>query len=275
MKILQEKRSDNFIDVFPSLNSGAKLKLKLALDELESIPHSFCGSAWLNSHHFLYASSQVESMLGYSRDLFFENGLMFIHSITPSQYIKPIYSKVGEYIDRMEKSGMGLRYPKTHQVEGALRKENERIVPIRHQCCFLDCNGDDLTSGPFLAVGIWQDVDSQTEQSLDDNTKKADEVLIRIRETFWDLYPTRFATAQSFFVKNNVSQIIMTPKEKQILILLSSGHTTKEISLRLDISFHTVESHRRHLIKKFDAKNSVELLAKVNAICNLVVNNRD
>ncbi len=273
MKIIQEKRSDSFIDVFPSLSNGGKLKL--ALDELESIPHSFCGCAWLNSHHFLYASPQVESMLGYSRDLFFENGLMFIHAITPSQYIKPIYSKAGEYIDRMEKSGLGLRYSKTHLVEGALRKENEQIVLIRHQCCFLDCNGDDLASGPFLAVGIWQDMESQSEHELDDNTKKTGEVLMRIRETFWDLYPSRFATAQSFFVKNNVQQIIMTPKEKQILVLLSSGHTTKQISLRLEISFHTVESHRKHLIKKFDAKNSVELLAKVNAICNSEVNNRD
>ncbi len=275
MKIIQEKRSDSFIDVFPSLSNGGKLKLKLVLDELESIPHSFCGSAWLNSHHFLYASPQVESMLGYSRDLFFENGLMFIHSITPSQYIKPIYSKAGEYIDRMEKSGVGLRYPKTHLVEGALRKENEQIMQIRHQCCFIDCNGDDLASGPFLAVGIWHDITNQPEEVLEDNTKKADELLMRIRETFWDLYPSRFATAQSFFVKNNVQQIIMTPKEKQILVLLSSGHTTKQISSRLDISFHTVESHRKHLIKKFDAKNSVELLAKVNAICNSEVNSRD
>jgi len=43
MKIIQEKRSDSFIDVFPSLSNGGKLKLKLVLDELESIPHSFCG----------------------------------------------------------------------------------------------------------------------------------------------------------------------------------------------------------------------------------------
>lgn len=260
--------SDQFIDAFPSSNSEARVKLKLVLDELESIPHSFCGSAWLNSHHFLFASRQVESVLGYSRDLFFNNGMMFIHSITPSQYINPIYQKANEYIKRMEYSGLGLKYPEPHMVEAALRKRNDQPVDIRHTCTFLDCNGADLVNGPFLALGIWQDMESQASEELNEHTLRAREILIKIREAYWELFPSRFATAQSFFVKADRQPIVITPKEKQILILLSSGHTTKEIGIRLDISFHTVESHRKHLIKKFEAKNSVELLAKVNAILN-------
>jgi len=63
----------------------------------------------------------------------------------------------------------------------------------------------------------------------------------------------------------------MTPKEKQILRLLSSGHTTKQISSRLEISFHTVESHSKHW-----SKSSMQRIGRTtgqsNAICNSEVN---
>lgn len=45
-------------------------------------------------------------------------------------------------------------------------------------------------------------------------------------------------------------------------MLVSSGHTTKEIAGRLNVSFHTVESHRKNLLRKCQAKNSAELIQK-------------
>ena len=55
---------------------------------------------------------------------------------------------------------------------------------------------------------------------------------------------------------------IITPREKSILDLIGQGLSTNEIALALNISFHTVQSHRRSLLKKFDSKNSVELIRK-------------
>jgi len=56
---------------------------------------------------------------------------------------------------------------------------------------------------------------------------------------------------------------IVTAKEKEILELMAQGFSSKEIASRLFISFHTVESHRKNLRFKFEAKNSSELLMKV------------
>ncbi len=44
--------------------------------------------------------------------------------------------------------------------------------------------------------------------------------------------------------------------------MVSSGLTTKEIADRLNLSRHTIESHRKNLLKKFQAKNSAELIQK-------------
>lgn len=52
----------------------------------------------------------------------------------------------------------------------------------------------------------------------------------------------------------------LTKREKEILILLSKGKSTQEISELLFLSFLTVQTHRRNLLNKFQVKNVVELL---------------
>ena len=54
----------------------------------------------------------------------------------------------------------------------------------------------------------------------------------------------------------------ITPKEKEVLGLLAQGFSTKEIAGCLAISYHTVESHRKNLRLKFEAKNSIDLMMK-------------
>ena len=58
----------------------------------------------------------------------------------------------------------------------------------------------------------------------------------------------------------------ITFKEKQVLALVASGLTTKEIASRLNLSHHTVESHRKNLLRKWAAKNSAELVLKTSAM---------
>lgn len=52
----------------------------------------------------------------------------------------------------------------------------------------------------------------------------------------------------------------LSPRERQILTLISQGYQNKEMAKKLCISIKTVESHRLNLMKKLDAHNIVELL---------------
>ena len=54
----------------------------------------------------------------------------------------------------------------------------------------------------------------------------------------------------------------LTDREKQILKLIAEGFSTKMIAAQLKITINTVETHRRHLLQKLDAKNSMELIRK-------------
>lgn len=52
----------------------------------------------------------------------------------------------------------------------------------------------------------------------------------------------------------------ISPREKQILGMISQGFKNKEIAQKLIISIKTVESHRLNLMKKLDAHNIVDLM---------------
>lgn len=52
----------------------------------------------------------------------------------------------------------------------------------------------------------------------------------------------------------------ITPRELEILDLLSRGLNSKEIAEKLFISPHTVEYHRRQMLKKTDSRNIAELI---------------
>ena len=62
----------------------------------------------------------------------------------------------------------------------------------------------------------------------------------------------------------------LTAKEQTVLSLVSSGLTTKEIAHTLKISHHTVESHRKNLLRKCEARNSAELVQKALGSFNAV-----
>ncbi len=55
----------------------------------------------------------------------------------------------------------------------------------------------------------------------------------------------------------------ITRREKEVLLLIAEGMTTSEIAEKLFISTHTVESHRKNLIEKFDAKSTTSVISIV------------
>ncbi len=60
------------------------------------------------------------------------------------------------------------------------------------------------------------------------------------------------------------TEIKLTKREKQILLLLKKGLSNKEIGDQLFLSELTVKSHRQNMIRKLDVKNLAELIIKTS-----------
>lgn len=61
--------------------------------------------------------------------------------------------------------------------------------------------------------------------------------------------------------KNNEAEIpVLTRREKEVLELIADGLTNNEIAQKLFISVTTVDTHRKNLLAKFDARNIASLI---------------
>ncbi len=55
-------------------------------------------------------------------------------------------------------------------------------------------------------------------------------------------------------------EVVITRREKEVLELIADGLTNNEIAQQLFISTTTVDTHRKNLLTKFDAKNTASLV---------------
>lgn len=61
--------------------------------------------------------------------------------------------------------------------------------------------------------------------------------------------------------KNNFSELL-TEREKQIVIRFSRGLNAEQIAEELNLSHHTIKTHRRNILHKSGCMNTTELVAK-------------
>ena len=74
-------------------------------------------------------------------------------------------------------------------------------------------------------------------------------------------------TVMSFaLISETLPTIQLTRRERQIVMQLSKGLTSKEIGRELDLSPRTIEDVRSRLLKKFNVRNAAELLARMTGV---------
>ncbi|MFM9907698.1 MAG: response regulator [Chitinophagaceae bacterium] len=70
--------------------------------------------------------------------------------------------------------------------------------------------------------------------------------------------------------KNELSNVpVLSSREKEVLQLIADGFTNPQIATKLFISLHTVDSHRKNLLTKFDVNNTASLI-KLAARNNMI-----
>ncbi len=52
----------------------------------------------------------------------------------------------------------------------------------------------------------------------------------------------------------------LTDREREVLQLIAEGVSTKQIAFKLDVSVKTIETHRRNIMKKLEAKSIADLV---------------
>jgi DNA-binding NarL/FixJ family response regulator len=61
-------------------------------------------------------------------------------------------------------------------------------------------------------------------------------------------------------IRRGLGKSILTNREKEVLKLITEGHSNKEIGNVLFVSVHTVERHRANIMKKLNVKKTADLV---------------
>lgn len=63
-------------------------------------------------------------------------------------------------------------------------------------------------------------------------------------------------------IEEAIDADLLTPRQRDILRLVSIGHTNREIADMLEISVRTVEVHRFNLMRRLNVRNVAQLLRR-------------
>jgi DNA-binding CsgD family transcriptional regulator len=70
-------------------------------------------------------------------------------------------------------------------------------------------------------------------------------------------------------INKNGNNITISKREKEVLILIAEGFSSKQIANELYISNHTATKHRKNLIEKFKVKNTAQLIKEASKSISL------
>lgn len=223
----------------------AHINHHLAIDEYlpDSSSFFYVVQFPMGKYHFL--GKQQERISGYPNREFIEKGIeRFLQCLHPEEItiiIKEIYRDMMECIasQQSDEDRLSLQM----QYNYRFRRKNGKFANLLEQIQALELDEIGRVS---LALG--NVIMLQNTETLP--------LRLTIRQFKTDgMSRTVFSKIYSPFKL----QYEITKREEEILRHLASGKTSKEIATKLFISPHTVDTHRRNLLKKTKCKSVVEL----------------
>ena len=176
--------------------------------------------------HYYYVTEYIET----SQELNIEN---LVHP-DDLEVVRRIDKKVWEFLDTLPEEEK-LTYKYIYEMRILDRGKYVRMIYQMRLLAFKDDN--------FLAIGM---IDLAPEQSA--NTS----VRFQIKNCLTDeVVPFTIETA---------TDVLLTPREREILALAKEGMFSKEISEKLNISIHTVNRHRQNILEKLQVDNIIEAI---------------
>ena len=150
------------------------------------------------------------------------------------EVVRRIDKKVWEFLDTLPEEEK-LTYKYIYEMRVLDRGKYVRMIYQMRILAFKDDN--------FLAMGM---IDLAPEQSA--NTS----VRFQIKNCLTDeVVP---------FTIESATDVLLTPREREILALAKEGMFSKEISEKLNISIHTVNRHRQNILEKLQVDNIIEAI---------------
>ena len=241
-------------------------KLKVLLDENANLPDNFLEHHMNNADtglylasclqdQFLFIADSFQSITGYSPRMLLHHGIDRLLDLIHREDIEGTIDRIiRECMLKPQYAAKALRqygFPRPFSLEYRLKHASGKWIWIRDTKCIVSF---DRHGNHDKILGSLEDV---TQEKFREELAFKDTIV-------GDLRGNGIVEAWKKIMRAKEPSPALTKREKEILALLGQGYSSKQLADRLYISINTVETHRRHLIEKFNVRNSVELVTKAS-----------
>lgn len=119
----------------------------------------------------------------------------------------------------------------------------------------------------IFSIDYWNSITNTIDKIglfADERTKPHQQVISANRDRF---HLNKFISEKNLYSEgSNESSVMISPREYEILELISNGIIARVIATKLNICLTTVITHRKNLISKFNVHNTAELIKKATEL---------
>ena len=196
---------------------------------------------------YIYINKRCEEMFGYSQDDFKMRGLELVLQLLKKEHVD-VFNKIyvavfdlfQQYAEADETKKLKITF--TNQI----KTKDGTYKWMLHEMAVLETDDKGM---PILVIKMITDIDEiKKDKGLDFIVTKKDED---------GIYKT--ILKKSFLLVEEDS-LAITEREREVLQLVSQGLSAKQIANYLFISEHTVYTHKKNMLKKFQLSSSNELV---------------
>lgn len=190
-----------------------------------------------------FLSSEVKNVLGYEADEI--SSMFFMERIHPEDknYFLNFENKVAEFYNNLPLEKRGSY---TYHHDYRVRTKEGKYIRLLHQIVPIEFDKDNF----YRTLGMHTDITHIKR----DGTPSLSIIGLNDEPSYYNIQDTEIFTK---------SYSLFTKREREILKLIIEGLSSKEIANELFISPHTVNAHRKNILKKANIKTPLDLLRKV------------
>jgi DNA-binding CsgD family transcriptional regulator len=192
---------------------------------------------------FQYLSPEIKSILGFEaaeiKSISYSNFLNGLHPEDAVSFNHTFFLRFINFIINLDDDAVDkFRFSVSYRIA-----TREGIyIKLLDQFIVLECDAD---NHPILVLGLFHDISHHKTI------------------TGYDSSILQLESTSGFNVVNEkpTCPLKLTQREREILVLIQKGETSKAIAVQLHISPFTVNKHRANMFEKFNVKNTSALMS--------------
>jgi DNA-binding CsgD family transcriptional regulator len=237
-------------------------KLREHLESADQLSDAALMVLDFSARTFEHVSKVISSFVGYESQEFLNRGTPMAVAITASEEVPYLTAVQSAYVQQARVPGFDGRSLVFHEYSYTLIHHDGKKIPIIS-------TGIVLTYGPQRQLGIGVGFQVLRNDGYENSLTSCKNILKDIKLRHNEIYlHNEYVPSKALSPKHHCDNIVdsITSREREVLGMMARGHSSSQIAAELTITTNTVESHRKKLLEKFQARNAAELIHKASKV---------